>query len=123
MSLYGCFAGAELRRDLFVEQTCHDERHHLVLARRKRLVPPTPLGQLCPLISCRAVARNRLLNGVEELLVTKRFREEVHRAGLQRLHCHWNITMTGDENDLDRWIHFGQLALEIEAAQSREPHV
>jgi hypothetical protein len=113
----------ELRRDLFVQQAGHNESHDLTLALRQRFVPPSQLGHIRPLTSCSAVTINRLQNGVKQLLVAKRFREEVHRAGLQRLHCHWNITMTGDENDLDWWIHFGQLALEIEAAQSREPHV
>jgi hypothetical protein len=34
---------------------------------------------------CSAVTLDRLLNSVEELLVTKRLREKVHRANLQRL--------------------------------------
>jgi len=70
-----------------------------------------------------AVTINRLLNSVEQLLITKRFREKVHRAGLQGLHRHWNVTMSGDEHDLDRWIRIGKLTLQIEAAQSRESHV
>jgi hypothetical protein len=119
VSFHGGFAGAELGGDLFVKRTPHDECHDLTLALRQRFVPASQLAQLCPLLSCRTVTINRLLNGVEELLVAKRFREEVHRAGLQGLDRHWNITMSGDENDLDRWIHVGQLALEIEAAQSR----
>jgi hypothetical protein len=119
MSLHRRLAGAKLRGDLFVEQTRHDQGHDLALAQRQRLVPPSQLGQIRPLLSCSAVTINRLLNGVKQLLVAKRFREEVHRAGLQGLHRHWNITMSGDENDWDRWIHVGQLALEIEAAQSR----
>src|SRR5262245_66191335 len=76
-----------------------------------------------PLTSCSAVTINRLPNGVKQLLVTKRFREEIYRAGLQGLHCHWNVTMRGDENYLDRWIRIGKLTLKIETAQSRESHV
>jgi hypothetical protein len=67
---------------------------------RQRFVPPSQLGHIRPLTSCTAVTINRLLNGVKQLLVAKRFREEVHRAALQGLHRHWNITMSGDENDL-----------------------
>src|SRR5262249_46281742 len=66
---------------------------------------------------------NRLPDGGKQLLGTKRFREEVYRAGLQGLHRHWNVTMRGDENDLDRWIRIGKLTLKIETAQSWESHV
>jgi len=123
MSLHRGLAGVELRRDLFVQQAGHDEWHNLTLALRQRFVPPTKLGQIRPLTSCSAVTIDRLANGVKQLLVTKRFREEVYRAGLQGLHRHWNVTVRGDENDLDRWIRIGQLTLKIETAQSRESHV
>jgi len=123
MSLHGGLAGVELRRDLFVQQAAHHERHDLTLALRQQFVPPSQLGQIRPPTSCGPVTINRLPNGVEQLLVTKRFREEVHRAGLQGLHRHWNVTMSGDEHDLDRWIRRGKLTLKIEAAQSRESHV
>jgi|SRR6266566_9224706 len=123
MSLHRGLAGVELRRDLFVQQAAHNERHDLTLALRQRFVPTSPLGQIRPPTSCGAATIDRLPNGVKELLVTKRFREEVHRAGLQGLHRHWNVTMSGDEHDLDRWIRRGKLTLKIEAAQSRESHV
>jgi hypothetical protein len=113
----------ELRRDLFVQQTGHDECHDLTLALRQRFVPPPQLGQTCPLTSCGAVTINRLLNSVEELLVTKRFREKVDRAGLQRLHRHWNVPMSADEHDVHWWIGLGKLVLKVEATQSRESHV
>ena len=123
MSLHRRLAGAELRGDLFVEQTRHDQGHDLALARRQRLVPPSQLGQLRPLLSCRAVTINRLLNGVEELLVTKRFREKLHGSSLHGLHRHGNVAMSGDEHDRDRRIRVGKLALKINAAQSGQPHV
>src|SRR5262249_23145542 len=113
----------ELRRDLFVQQPGHHECQDLALALRQRFVPPSQPRQIRPLTSSRAVTINRLLNSVEELLVTKRFREEVYRAGLQGLHRHWNVTMRGDEHDLDRWIRMGKLTLKIETAHSRESHV
>src|SRR5262245_20783815 len=122
MSLHRGLAGVELRRDLFVQQAGH-EWHDLALTLRQRFVPPSKLGQIRPLTSYSAVTINRLTNGVKQLLVTKRFREEGYRAGLQGLHRHWNVTMRGDENDLDRWIRIGKLTLKIETAQSWESHV
>ena len=85
MSLHRGLAGVELRRDLFVQQAGHNKRHDLTLALRQQFVPPSQLGQIRPPTSCGAVTINRLPNGVEQLLVTKRFREEVHRTGLQGL--------------------------------------
>jgi len=123
MSLDRGLAGVELCRDLFVQQPGHHERHDLPLALRQRFVPPSQLGHTCPLMSCNAVMLNRLLNRVEKLLVTKRFREEVHRAGLQGLHRHWNVTVSGHEHDLDWWIGLGKLLLDVEATQSRKSHV
>jgi len=76
-------------------------------------------GHLGQFISRGAIARNRLLNGVEELLVTERFREKLHGSSLHGLHRHWNVTMSSDEHDLDRRIHAGNLALKIKTAQSR----
>src|SRR5262245_50892213 len=104
MSLHRGLAGADLRRDLFVQQASHDECQHLTLALRQRFVPPSQLGQIRPLAPCSAVTINRLLNGVEELLVTKRLREKVHGPRLQGLHGHWYVTMSRDEHDLVWWI-------------------
>src|SRR5215475_7543478 len=74
-------------------------------------------------MSCSAVSVNRLMNGVEELLVTKRLREKVHGPSLQGLHRHWHVPMGADEYDLGRRIHVDELALKIKAAQSRQSHV
>src|SRR5262249_23728610 len=123
MSLHRGLAGAKLRRNLLVPQAGHGERHHLALALRQRFVPPADLGQTGPLMSCRAVTINRVLHRVEQLLVTKRLSQKVHRASLQGLHRHRNVPVRGDEHDLDRWIRMGQLTLKIEAAHSRKSHV
>ena len=74
-------------------------------------------------MSCNAVMLNGLLNGVDELLVTNWFREEVHRTCLKGLHRNRNVTMSGHEHDLDWGIGLGKLLLKIEATQSWKPHI
>src|SRR5262245_14276915 len=74
-------------------------------------------------MSCSAVTVNRLLNGVEELLVTKRLREKVHGSSLQGLHRHWHVPVGAEEYDLGRRIGVDELALKIKATQSRQSHV
>jgi len=102
MSFHRRLAGAELRGDLLVQQARYDQCHDLTLALRKRFVPSSQLGPLCPLMSCSAVTINRLLNGVEQLLVAKRFRVELHGSSLHALNRHWNVVMSGDDHDRDR---------------------
>jgi hypothetical protein len=46
MSPHRRLASAELRRDLFVQQTGHDEGHDFTLALRQGCVPPSQLGHL-----------------------------------------------------------------------------
>jgi hypothetical protein len=55
VNLHGSLAGAELRRDLLVEQARHDQRHDFAFPLRQRFIPPSQLGQLCSLLSHRAV--------------------------------------------------------------------
>jgi len=66
---------------------------------------------------------DRLLNGIEQLLVTKWFREKLHGSSLHGLHRHWNVTMSGHEHDLEWAICTGQLALQIKAAHSGQSHI
>src|SRR2546425_5708006 len=123
MDLDGDFAGAQLGGDLLVEEARDDQGHHLTLARRQRLVPPAQLSQLRPPAALRAVAVNRLLNGVQQLLVTEGLREKFHRPGLHGLHRHRHVAMTRDEDDRDRGSRLGEFALEIEATQPGQAHI
>ena len=61
MSLHRGLARVELCRDLFVQQTSHDECPALTFTLRKRFVPPSQLGHIRPLTSSNAVTLNRLL--------------------------------------------------------------
>jgi hypothetical protein len=61
------------------------------IALRQGCAPPSQFGQVCPLMSCSTVTINRLLRTVDELLVAIRLREDVHRAGPERLHRHGNV--------------------------------
>src|SRR3989442_14067349 len=119
MDLDGDFAGAQLGGDLLVEEARDDQGHHLTLARRQRLVPPAQLSQLRPPAALRAVAVNRLLNGVQQLLVTEGLREKFHRPGLHGLHRHRHVALTRDEDDRDRGSRLGEFALEIDAPPPR----
>src|ERR1700676_585341 len=73
-------AGTKFRPDLFVEQAGHDELHDFALAWRQRTETLTQLTYLCILVPPSTVARDRLLNRVQQFLVTKWLDEKFHGA-------------------------------------------
>jgi len=81
------------------------------------------LFQLHPLLALRTVTCQRLLDGVEQVLVAERLGEKLDCPGFHRLHHHRHVAVASDENDWDVNLGFGQLALEVESAQPRQPHV
>src|SRR5579863_9006863 len=70
-----------------------------------------------------AVALERDLNRIEEILVAERLGEKFHRSGLHGAHGHRNIAVSGDENDRNANVGLGELGLEIESADPRQPDI
>ena len=67
-----------------------------------------------------AAAVNRLLDGVEQVLVAERFRQEFAGPGFHGAHRHRDVAVTGDENNGNRRIDLGQFLLQIKTTESRE---
>src|SRR5882757_8504875 len=63
------------------------------------------------------------LNRFKQILLAERLCQEFDCATLHRLHRHWNVAVSGDEDD--RQLSFGacQLALQFESALAGKPHV
>ena len=78
MDLDGDFAGAQFARDLFVEQTRDHPGHDFTLASGQRIKSLAQLGGFRPLLTRAAVAFQRLLNRVEQILIAKGFGEKLH---------------------------------------------
>src|SRR5688500_9546856 len=72
-------ARTQLSCDLLVEEPCHHERHHFPLARSQPTISTAQLGDLGPLLARVAVTFERLLNRVEQLLVTEGLGQELDR--------------------------------------------
>src|SRR5204863_6328342 len=117
------FRGAELAGDLLVEEAGDDSGHHVAFARGQGLVPATKLGDLLPLRSRGAIALDRVSNGVEEILLAKRFRQELDRTGFHGPNRHGDVAVTGEKDDGQRRVRTGELALKLEAAEPRESYV
>ena len=78
--------------------------------------------------SCRSrrAPRSRsiaLPNRVEQILFAKWLRQKFDRAGLHGPDRHGNVAVPGEEDDRQRRVRIGKLALKVEATQPREPHV
>src|SRR2546425_1272829 len=121
--LDGGFAGSQLPGDLLVEQTGDGGGHHVPLARSQRVIPATKLGELQPLRARHAIARDRVANGIEQVLLPKRLREKLDCTGLHGSNRHGNVAVPGEEDDRQRRVGVGKRLLQVEAAQSREADV
>jgi len=68
-----------------------------------------------------AIAFYRQRDGIQQVLVAEGLGEKLHGPSLHRLHRHRDVA--GDEDDREVHLGCGQLALEVESAESRQPHV
>src|SRR5260370_9003733 len=123
MDLHGDFAGPELRSYLLIEHARNHQAHDLALACGHRLVALSQLGKLTLLLARHPVAIQSLVDRIQQVLVSERLGQELHRTGFHGLHRHRNISMPGDEDDRNPDARVSQLALKIQTVDSRKPHV
>src|SRR6266404_5584624 len=94
-----------------------------MLAWRKCLRPFFQFAHFPSLHARGAVAFRRLLNRVEQVLVSKRLGEKFYCSGFHGPHRHRDITMSRNENDGNMNTSLSQFSLEIQAAEPRKAHV
>ena len=78
---------------------------------------------LRPLLARVAVACERLLNGVEQLLVAEGLGQKLHGPGFHRLHGHRDIAVAGDEDNGHGHVARRQPLLQLQPAEARQPHI
>src|SRR5215471_8280035 len=123
VSLYGQFADAQLGGDLFVEQARENHAQNFLLPRTQRVKALAKFCYFRALLASAAVAGDRSLNCVQQVLSTERLGQKLHRACLHGLYRHGNVAMAGDEDDRNGDVRFTQLALKIQSAEVRKPNV
>src|SRR5580704_15823926 len=121
--LYGQFADAELGSDLFVEQAGDNHTKNFPLPGAQRVKGLPKFCYFRPLLASGAVAGDRSLNRLQQILATERFGQKLHRACLHGLYRHGNVAMAGDEDDGNVDVRFAQLALKIQSAEVRKPNI
>src|SRR3954465_837389 len=70
-----------------------------------------------------AIARKAELNGIEEVLITERLRQELNGTPLHRLYRHRDVAVRRDEDDGEFPVGRCDLALKIKAAFPGQSHV
>src|SRR5207253_11430539 len=71
----------------------------------------------------RAIALKRELNGVEQILVAKWFRQELDRSCLHGTDRHGDVTVRRNEYDWSANVGRGQLTLELKSAHARQSNI
>src|ERR1700740_683782 len=123
VSLYGQFADAELCSDLFVEQAGDNLFKNFPLPRAQRVKALLKFRYFRPLLASGAVAGDRSLNRLQQILAAERLGQKLHRACLHGLYRHRNVAMASDEDDGNVDVRFAQFALKIQSAKVRKPNV
>src|SRR5438045_3184181 len=123
MDFYGNLAEPDLVGDLLVETASRHQGHHLTLAGGEGLEARPQPGQGLFVLQPSAVARDALLDRVEQILVAEGLGQELDRSALHRPDGHRNVAVSGDEDDREVDIRGGELSLKVEAASSGQPDI
>src|ERR1700679_3158526 len=83
----------------------------------------TELRQFVALQEIRAVAFDGLPDGVQQILLPYRFRQELNRTGLHGAYRHGDVAVTREKYDRQHRTGCVQIALQIQSTQSGELNV
>src|SRR5882672_1260915 len=123
MNLHGDLADPELKSNLLIEHTRDHKTHDLALARTQGRVGFSQPSKVTLLTARHAVAIQSLVDRIQQVLVFERLGQKLHSTRFHGLHCHWNISMTGNENDRNSDARVSQLPLKVETIDSRKAYV
>ena len=123
MNLHGNFADPQFTGYLLIKHTRDHKTHDLALARAQGRVGFSQPGEITLLPAPHAVAVQSLVDRGQQVLVIERLGQKLHGARFHRLHCHPNISVTGDKDNGDLDSRISQLALKVQAVDARKAHV
>src|ERR1700686_146722 len=123
MDFYGRLAGIYFRCDLLVETAREEQRKHLTLARTQRSQAPLEFTHLTLAQTSNSVLLQSHMNGIHQVLVVKRFDQEVDGSSLHGFNAHRDVAMCGDEDNRNPDIRLTQLTLKVDAANSWQSYV
>src|SRR5260370_4880120 len=121
MDLHSNLGDAEFGRDLLVHETIGDVCHHLPLARGQRVEQDSQFRNGLLAIASFLVSLERPDHGIQDILITERFRQEVDGSSFHCLDRHPNVPVTRHKDDGDANIRLSQYVLKVETTYPRQP--
>ena len=123
MHLHGRLGDAQIAGDLLAKPALVDLNHDLALACSQSCETLPDRSQGFFTLTPGAIAREADLDGIKEILIAIRLREELNSAPLHRLHRHRDIAVPGDKDDWKFLLRRRELALKVETTSPRQSHV
>src|SRR5258706_5562095 len=100
MHLHGRFSDADIASDLLVQTSPRNLNQDLALPRNKRVKTLLQADHDLLVFPPHAIARKANFNGVEQILIAERLRQELNSPALHRTYRHRDVAVTSDE---DHW--------------------
>src|SRR5262245_33469347 len=120
-------SGDELfaRAGFTLNQDCRRRRRHARDLLQNRLQGSALAHDLSEIevFHTRHLVRNGLLNRIQQILIVEWLGKEFNRSSLHGADGHRDVSVTSDENDRDLRFGGSEFPLEVEPAQTRQPHV
>src|SRR5262245_4948910 len=123
MNFDGRLLYPEFSGNLFVQQSGSHVLHHITFPGGERIEPALEVTDLFMPAAGKAVAFERLLNGIEQILFPHGLRQELYSTGFHRPHAHRDIGMTREKNNRNIRARVGHPFLKIQPAKSGHPYV
>ena len=119
----GDFADTKCCGDLFIQLSSDYETQDLALSQGQGLIVLAGFGVAGFPMLMIAIPFNPGSDGVEQILISKRFGEELNRAGLHGADRHRNIAVRRDEDYRQDVLSADQLFLQVQSTQPRKPDI
>src|SRR5438445_10892735 len=101
--------------DLFTQETGNQPRQHFSFTRRERFIMPPQFGNFCLSQTSGTVALQRLLDGGQQILLTRWLGERLNGSCRHGPYSHRNIGMGSHEGDRNLSLVLSLFAVELKS--------
>lgn len=99
VKLYSSFRNPGLGGNPAVLHSGHDEGHDLALSHCQRSIPCLQRSSQLRLPTAQGILAYRFVDGLQKVLLSNRFRQDIDCAGSHCTNGHWHIDMATDEDN------------------------
>src|SRR5262249_48568199 len=99
MELDANLADPEFPGDLFGHQAMRHQRHDPLLTRAERVVSGAHIAHRLVVFAPRPILVECFVHRIQKVLAAYRLGQKFDGSGLHGFHGHWDVAVTGDEDD------------------------